>query len=277
MTDMGKDHFNKNWEQSKQEHQEMDMLTDQRIRKGIIQKMKFRKNIKRFYWSAAAAIIVGLGLSVFFNSQNSEIKPEMIYQYSSTNVHKKIQLPDGSNITLEPYSSVVLSKTFGQEDRIISFRGKGVFDIAKDAKKPFVIGAADFKVIVLGTKFFLDQTTGKGKVDLYEGKVKIEHEGEITFLLPNESWTEYKEVEIKEFDKNLANSKRDFVFADESFENIIQQLENTYQLEIIYPQEYSERKIQGSFSGSLEEVLSAISYPFNLKPEKISNNKIQLK
>ena len=41
--------------------------------------------------------------------------------------------------------------------------------------------------------------------------------------------------------------------------------------------EYEEKRIKGSFSGNLNEVLTAICYPFNLKTEKKSEKEIQLK
>ena len=38
-----------------------------------------------------------------------------------------------------------------------------------------------------------------------------------------------------------------------------------------------KKTTKGSFSGNLNEVLSALSYPFNLNVENISINKINLK
>ena len=48
-------------------------------------------------------------------------------------------------------------------------------------------------------------------------------------------------------------------------------------MEINYPEKLRKKTIKGSFSGNLNEVLSALSYPFNLNVENISINRINLK
>lgn len=97
-------------------------------------------------------------------------------------------------ITLQPHSKIELAADFGETDRNITFSGKAVFDIAKDKTKPFHINAHDFHVQILGTKFFLDQTSEEQKVELFEGKVKIDYKGKITYLLPNETWSKNSKI-----------------------------------------------------------------------------------
>lgn len=269
------ENYKKNWEMTLEENQQIDSKTDERLQAGIRSKIKSRNTYIKLYLVAAVALITGMG-HFLFNSSSPETAIAVQSQfYSSIDFTKRVNLPDGSIIILEPHSTLVLANDFGKADRKITFTGKATFDIAKDKTRPFRINAKDFTVQVLGTKFFLDQTIGKEKVELFEGKVKINHKGKITFLLPNESWN--KNVENKAKTYLVAESKRNFSFEDENFENIIQELEEVYNIKIYYPQEYAKKKIKGSFSGDKNEVLSAICYPFNLKTEKQSNSQIKLK
>ncbi|OCA79501.1 hypothetical protein BBH99_18745 [Chryseobacterium contaminans] len=273
---MEDDDFKKNWEETYKENQQMDQLTDARIKAGIERRIKTGRNLKKIFWAASAAAVVGIGLFLYRPSEpDSVIDKVRVQTYASSDFTKQINLPDGSHIVLEPHSMLVLSSDFGKADRKITFTGKATFDIAKDKTRPFRINAKDFTVQVLGTKFFLDQTSGKEKVELFEGKVKVDHQGKITYLLPNQSWN--KNMEKPAHFYYAADAKRDFSFEDETFKNIVSELEQVYNIKIEYPKEYGEKRIKGSFSGNLNEVLSAVCYPFNLKTEKKSDKEIQLK
>jgi len=269
------ENFKRNWEETAQENQQMDSQTEARIRAGIQRKIKPVRKLKNLYWVAAAAVITGIGVFLYTPPSSVSVETVPTPIYSSADHTKKVVLPDGSIIIMEPHSGIVMSDDFGKSDRKITFTGKATFDIAKDKTRPFRINAKDFTVQVLGTKFFLDQTDGKQKVELFEGKVKIDHKGKITYLLPNEIWNQNLQKEVNSY---LAiNVKRNFSFEDEDFGNIIAELEQVYNVKIIYPKQFADKKIKGSFSGDLNEVLSAVCYPFDLDAEKISDNLLQIK
>ncbi len=270
-----KNHFKENWNAIAKQHHEMDSLTDIRIKNAIDQKIKKISQRRKIYWSAAAAIIIGFSLLFLYPSSESVEMPKSNQTFYSLDYTKSIHLPDGSTVVLQPHSKLILASDFGKTSRHVTFTGKATFDIAKDKTKAFYIDAKDFNVEVLGTKFFLDQTKGAEKVELFEGKVKINHHGEISYLLPNNVWLFDKKESIKTYNSTI--TQRDFSFDDEAFSSIIKELEIVYQIKITYPEQYATKRINGSFSGTRTEVLSAISYPFALKPEKISEHEIQLK
>lgn len=276
MNTMEDEDFKKNWEETFKENQQIDSLTDIRIKAGIQSRIKKGRNLRRVYWAASVAAVIGIGVFLYNPSASSSVVEQIkIQSYTSVDFTESIDLPDGSHIVLEPHSTLVLSSDFGKADRKITFTGKATFDIAKDKSRPFRINAKDFTVQVLGTKFFLDQTSGKEKVELFEGKVKVDHKGKITYLLPNQSWS--KNVEKPTQFYYAADARRDFSFEDETLKNIVSELEQVYNIKIEYPKEYGEKRIKGTFSGNLNEVLTAICYPFNLKTEKKSEKEIQLK
>ncbi len=276
---MNEENYRKDWEETRRENQQMDSLTDARIKTGIEKKIKSGRGFKKLYWAAAAALIIGFGLFIYVPSSTENIgETSKTMFYASADSRKQIHLEDGTHIIMEPQSTLTVSDDFGKTDRKISFTGKATFDIAKDKSRPFLINAKDFTVQILGTKFFLDQTNGKQKVELYEGKVKINHHGKITYLLPNEKWEQNPEITgTPETQYYAADVRKNFIFGDEKFETIISRLEKMYNMKIQYPEQYKDKRIKGSFSGNLNEVLSAICYPFNLNPKKISENEIQLK
>lgn len=273
--------FEKNWQESFDEATELDSLVDKRIQAGIFNKIQKQKKRRKVYFSAAAVILLG-GLLVFSRFETPEnisfekVNYASVTFFETQNENKKITLSDGSEVTLLPHSSLQLSKEFGKTYREVSFKGKANFSIAKDKTKPFRIDADGFTVQVLGTKFFLDQTAGKQEVQLFEGKVKISHNDKITYLLPSEHWK--MQVEESSSQKYLAvTDQKHFSFDDEDFGQIIAELESVYNVKIAYPKSFASKKIKGTFKGNLEDVLSAVSYPFNLSLEKKSKQEIILK
>lgn len=272
--------FEKDWQDARKVSQPLDSSVDERIQAGIVAKLNRQRKFRKVYWSAAAVVLLGGFLTFnWVNAPKNEAVQQVQYTavtfFETHNETKKITLSDGSEVVLEPYSSLELATQFGKINREVKFRGRANFSIAKDKLKPFKIDADNFTVQVLGTKFFLDQTNGKEEVQLFEGKVKINHQGKITYLLPNENW---KIDQTQTTSPYLAVSDaKNFSFNDEDFSQIISELESVYNVKISYPQVLASKKIKGKFSGNLDEVLSAVSYPFNLTITKKSDNELLLK
>jgi transmembrane sensor len=267
--------FEKVWKTVSEDRNTMDALTDRKIREGIDRKIKKKKNVQKWYWAAAIIVPFFVFLTLYNEFHNSINPTEKNDVYESFASSKTIQLPDGSTIVLMPYSTLKLSKNFGDKDRNISFTGQGNFAIAKDRTKPFRINAGNFHVQVLGTRFFLDQKSGEKKVELFEGKVKVEHLGKITYLLPEEIWMSKNGNSNDHYYRK--EKQMSFIFDDLKFSEAVEQLEKTYNVSISYPEKYKNRIVKGSFTGNLNNILSIISYPFNLKIEKNNATEIVLK
>ncbi|WP_267267617.1 FecR family protein [Chryseobacterium formosus] len=189
-------------------------------------------------------------------------------------VSKTFRLSDNSVITLEPYSKLSINKDFGKKYRNVKLQGKGFFSIAKDRSKPFIVDAGGFSVEVLGTKFSVDQKSKEKKVKLFEGKVKVNHNGKLTYLLPNENWS--TSPTNNDYHYYSVTAVKTFTFENTSFEDAINEIENTYGAKITYPKNIAKNQVSGSFSGNLKEILSIINYPFNLKTTIKNENEIIL-
>ncbi|GEN77052.1 FecR family protein [Chryseobacterium hagamense] len=270
------DQFEKTWNEVKRENRRIDKETDRRLRENIERMTYGRYKKKRMVYRAAAVLVPLLGLIFFYRTVSDQTGIENTVVLKTGNEIKTFRLSDGSTVTMQPYSKLTLDKNhFGKAERPVGFEGKAFFDIAKDKSKPFRIDAHGFKVQVLGTRFFLDQKSADQSVALKEGKVKIERRGKITFLLPDETWV--SDASKREHHYYGASRVKTFAFNGAHYEEAIRRLEETYHVQIQYPDRYRKEKVQGSFTGNLNEVLAIVSYPFNLKTEKISDQQIILK
>lgn len=269
-------HFETFWKTVSEEKQEMDSTTDSKIWSGIEARIK-QNNKRKYYWMAAAAVLVPLfGILFFYKDfepkETKNVLPAIVLQTNESS--KTFRLSDNSVITLEPYSKLSLNSDFGKKYRNVKFQGKGFFSIAKDQSKPFIVDTGDFSVEVLGTKFSVDEKTDEKKVKLIEGKVKIEHNGKLTYLLPNENWS--TSPTKNDFHYYATSTVKTFTFEDKTFEDAVAEIENTYGAKITYPKKIAKNQVSGSFSGNLKEILSIINYPFNLKTVFKNENEIIL-
>lgn len=267
--------FEESWESISEEKNEMHPVTDRKIWATMNRKIRKKKNRGRLFWAAAVMVPFFILLITYRLYQNTPVSMEQNYVYESSGASKMIRLSDGSTVTLMPYSKLTLSKSFGVRDRQVSFTGQGSFNITKDTSKPFRINAGDFHIQVLGTHFFLDQKSEKRKIELFEGKVKIDHLGKITYLLPEEIWQSSNEHS----DDHYYSPKKPMSFRVDhlKYSEAVKRLEKTYNVRISYPDQYKDRIVNGSFNGDLKSILSIISYPFNLKIEKYDAKEIELK
>lgn len=270
-------YLEKIWKTVSEEKQEIDSSTDSRIWRGIDGRIK-QNNKRKYYWMAAAAILVPLfGILFFYKDYDSketknDLATALVLQ--SNEFSKTFRLSDNSVITLEPYSKLSINKDFGKKYRNVKFQGKGFFSIAKDKSRPFIVDAGGFSVEVLGTKFSVDQKSEEKKVKLFEGKVKIDHNGKVTYLLPNENWS--TSPTKSDFHYYAMSTVKNFTFENTTFEDAITEIENTYGAKITYPKNIAKNEVSGSFSGNLKEILSIINYPFNLKTVFKNENEITL-
>jgi transmembrane sensor len=94
-----------------------------------------------------------------------------------------VPLQDGSNITLNTATEVHVALT-GSERDVELARGEAFFEVAKDAKRPFVVNAGRKQVIAVGTQFSVLRDGDDIRVIVTEGTVRIEARGGPSAQLP---------------------------------------------------------------------------------------------
>lgn len=101
---------------------------------------------------------------------------------------RSIPLSDGSNATLGSDSRIETAWSRG-ERRIELAQGEAFFEVAKDAKRPFVVAVGERRVVAVGTRFGVRRDGPDLRVVVTEGTVRLESASAVgghqpTTLLP---------------------------------------------------------------------------------------------
>ncbi|GHT45796.1 anti-sigma factor [Bacteroidia bacterium] len=151
-----------------------------------------------------------------------------------------LTLHDGTVVWLNAQTTITYPAVFSNRERRVSIEGEAFFEVAKDAKKPFIVSTGTVDAKVLGTAFnvFNYPEENYSRISLIEGSLQVYHpesQAKAITLRPNE--------EITVSDSRLAVSNiadykyflwKDglYSFENESFENIIKRLELYYAIDI---------------------------------------------
>ncbi len=92
---------------------------------------------------------------------------------SAKGQRSRFALEDGTTVLLDADSA--LHVDFARETRNVRLdRGRVLFHVAKNARRPFIVTAGDKNVTALGTEFTMEVKPGGIKVMLLEGAVKVQ-------------------------------------------------------------------------------------------------------
>lgn len=124
-------------------------------------------SVFRWMQIAAAILLPVLLVTAYFMYRDS--RPDAALMAVTTGVGERanITLPDGTRVVMNESSLLQYSaKDFGRDTRQVAFEGEGYFEVAHDAKHPFLIDADGLNVKVLGTKFNLQVCSKEPKAEL---------------------------------------------------------------------------------------------------------------
>ena len=85
---------------------------------------------------------------------------------------RDVKLADGSVVTIGAKTSISVQYTETKR-KILMSGGEAFFDVAHDARRPFVVAVGDSEVRVLGTKFDVRERAGQVVVAVAEGRVEV--------------------------------------------------------------------------------------------------------
>ncbi len=101
--------------------------------------------------TAAAVLLIGVLFTINYYN-NGRNKGVRIFQ-SAYGERKNIQLPDGSEVTLNAGSKIEIKENFGVSTRDVFLEGEAFFDIKHSGKVPFIVHTVAMDVKALGTAF----------------------------------------------------------------------------------------------------------------------------
>lgn len=173
---------------------------------------------KIFSYAAAVVFMISAGLlfkPVEISKKTRDLPVYTVYKTSATE-SKKITLVDHSIVHLNPSTEFKVAQDFGHQATRAVFLQKGTafFEVAKDARHPFLVHSGLLVTKVLGTRFKVSNYTNeKGtqgvEVSVTEGKVQVATQDKIlTQLLPgkkiqyNLSTNTWKKVDFGIADHN---------------------------------------------------------------------------
>lgn len=252
---------------------------------------KRKKHIFGSRWFKAAAVfLIAFSLPYLYSSA---LKP-LFFQVKLLSMEKivvenasrqKIELSDGTKITLDAGSRLYYNEFFG-ETRKVYLEGEGFFEVARDLKKPFVVHANEGIITVLGTRFGIRawEQTQKVRVVVAEGKVSfapevseednqvIITESQMSVLEKDEQPTPPQNVDVEKY---LGWINDEIEFDDAPLSEVLSQLERWYNLEITLKNEdmSTERLTVHIQKRPLEETLDLIAVLTDSRYDR-SGNKV---
>jgi transmembrane sensor len=125
--------------------------------------------------AAGIAVVAGLSAAVLVRPYLAGVeKPlELATPVGQRAEHK---LSDASVVTLAADSGI--SVRYSRDARYVALnKGDAVFDVAKDAKRPFRVQAGDTQVTAVGTTFEVELVSDAVQVRVFDGVVRVNRDG----------------------------------------------------------------------------------------------------
>ena len=270
------------------------------------------KNHKNNWWKYAVAasfigVVVLVGSLTFQNKNKSSDTPFISYCKSQPGIFrrdqqlgniKKIQLEDGSFVSIYPGSKLAFPKHFAPDKREVYLEGEALFTVSKNPNRPFFVYNNQIVTQVLGTSFTVQNKNGKIEVEVKTGKVAVYENGEQinlneveqksngVIITPNQKVTYYQQerhfvtsivdqpvpVPTETNQPVLANH---FNYNETPLYKVLKDLEDTYKLEIVLENEKIKNCLfTGDLSGQnmfnkLESICLVFSSSYEIKGTRI--------
>lgn len=250
----------------------------------------------RFYkWGFAAAasilLVVMLTVPMFFELKQKNDDASLLTEITAPNGQiKEVELPDGTKIWLNPGSSVTYPLDLAKRNiRNVRLSGQAFFQVAKNAKHPFILEMGDIGLKVLGTSFNVsnykeDPTIAialkEGKIILFEGT--YENAVQFTELTPGQlaRYTKGRpgfSIEKTDVSRLTSWLNGELIFRDEPMENVFRQLERWYNVRILVDDPAINNYLFTATikTENLDKILDLIEFTSKLDCKYIDNNGFQ--
>lgn len=229
----------------------------------------------------AAVLLIGGGLFAYLHQSVETIT------VAAMNEVKKVVLPDNSTVWLNKGATISYADNFEGDERKVNLQGEALFQVTKNAEKPFIVSSDGASAKVLGTTFNFKNQGAEGKevISLIEGKLEVtglNGEGKV-ILLPNQKATVSKDSKTITTEKSYALAdavwRDDMIpFSNMQIKEIAHILEQLYDYKIIVDSKLDNKK---TYTGvikrykDIRNVLDGLSYTISFH-YTINNKEITL-
>lgn len=247
-------------------HQKMDLPTESR-------------NISYLAIAATVSLLIAAFAVIWFMS-SSEETPNLALHYQTSKVSEDHQLPDGSVVALNKFSSLDYDQS-NPNQREIKLLGEAFFDVHHDAENPFIVTTSDLTIEVIGTQFNVKAYAGQPTtVTVKEGKVKTTlREKNETLILTAEDQiinepTQPVTISNKVTNTNYLAWKTGLLeFKDSELPEVVARLEELYDIAIDCPENLSGCKLTAKFDNrDLNFILQVLEATLKIEIEKTEKN-----
>jgi len=138
--------------------------------------------------AAAVLLIAALFTVNYYNNGRDKGIKIFLAAYGE---RKNIQLPDGTDVTLNAGSKIQINESFGVSSRDVYLEGEAFFDVKHNARLPFIVHTPAMDVKALGTAFNVKAYLNEKitETSLIRGLVEVtlkESNNRTMFLYPNQ-------------------------------------------------------------------------------------------
>lgn len=183
-----------------------------------------------------------------------------------------ITLPDGTLVTLNAASRIKFPTVFSSVERRVELEGEAYFEVMKDVTKPFLVVSGKQTVEVLGTHFNVNsyQDEPQIRTTLLEGSVLVKGSTQV-LLKPGEQartghGAEIFRVANVDIQSEVAWKNNLFFFENEPIKNCMRQVARWYDVEVVYEDDVSDKKIWGTVTrfSEISKVLEILALTGNI-------------
>ncbi len=274
------------WEQTqaakKQSHQKVD--TEKALEKlhtemdaaPRIQVVKPSSKIFNlsFIMKAAAVFLIAFGIyNQYFKT--ADVQPAQTIVASAQPLTDT--LTDGSVVTLNKKSGLILVEGFNKKERRMKLMGEAYFEVAHDATRPFVVEIQNVEVMAVGTAFNIDNVSDDRFITILvtDGKVKIAAIKQIEYAEKGEKAIYNRQTGAISIEKSTANNAlayktRQFHFDETPLSKAVAELSRVYETPILIKNKNLENcpLVVDFDNKTLDEILIVLADTFSFSVEK---------
>lgn len=198
-----------------------------------------------------------------------------------------ISLPDDSKVTLNSLSTLQYKRQFNRDERRVKLQGEAFFEVAENARIPFIVEVGDAEVKVLGTSFNVRAYRKQDRVEVTveEGKVSVygKRDMDTKVIATGGEKAEFDKLERtvqKSTNENInyaAWKTRVLVFENTGLGTVAEILSGVYHREIVFEDPMLKAcTVTVSFRNKdLDTILNVLRSTLDIKIEE-ANGKIRI-
>lgn len=237
------------------------------------------KSTLRILWQAAAVVAILVGVYWFYNHRDKKAPEYVVVSAPAGKGIVKLDLPDHSEVWLEPGTTVRYPKDYGNADRQIELTaGMAFFSVQKNAQLPFLVKTSyGVQTKVLGTEFTVKAYTHAKEVQVMvsSGIVQVTDSTGILGILKADQQLSYQqEKHTTQRTEGPMDDwrKGDLALHNASFIEVARILENRFGLQVVYNEKavaaysFTLRINNNTTAAEMLEILkeiSGLSYELN--------------